>query len=95
MNIVPFNPSDGLPTHLNLQDGEDASGSESRPQLRKKLLMAEEAGEGEDDEAKWCLFSVEVRNTYGLPFEVTFDRVQEGTQRVSTTCSVPPGSTTR
>lgn len=30
-------------------------------------------------EAGWCLFSVEVRNTYGLPFEVTFERDQEGT----------------
>lgn len=26
----------------------------------------------------WCLFSIDVRNTYGLPFEVTFERVQEG-----------------
>lgn len=31
-----------------------------------------------DDEASWCLFSIEVRNTYGLPFEVSFDRTQEG-----------------
>jgi hypothetical protein len=31
-----------------------------------------------DDEASWCLFSIEVRNTYGLPFEVSFDRNQEG-----------------
>lgn len=30
------------------------------------------------NEAGWCLFSVEVRNTYGLPFEVTFERNQEG-----------------
>lgn len=31
-----------------------------------------------DDEAGWCLFSVEVRNTYGLSFEVSFERTQEG-----------------
>jgi hypothetical protein len=30
-----------------------------------------------DDEVSWCLFSIEVRNTYGLPFNVTFDRSQE------------------
>lgn len=30
------------------------------------------------DIADWCLFSIEVRNTYGSPFEVTFDRDQEG-----------------
>ena len=28
--------------------------------------------------ADWCIFSIEVRNTYGLPFEVTFERNQEG-----------------
>ena len=30
------------------------------------------------DIADWCIFSIEVRNTYGLPFEVTFERNQEG-----------------
>jgi hypothetical protein len=34
------------------------------------LVIGEEAG--------WCLFSIDVRNTYGLPFEVTFERDQEG-----------------
>lgn len=29
-------------------------------------------------EASWCLFSIEVRNTYGLPFDVSFERVQDG-----------------
>ena len=26
----------------------------------------------------WCLLSIEVRNTYGSPFDVTLERVQEG-----------------
>ena len=30
------------------------------------------------DIADWCIFSIEVRNTYGSPFEVTFERKQEG-----------------
>ncbi|KAG6832127.1 hypothetical protein H0H87_002439 [Tephrocybe sp. NHM501043] len=30
------------------------------------------------NESSWCLFSIEVRNTYGLPFDVTFERFQEG-----------------
>lgn len=37
--------------------------------------------EGNDDDENgsgWCLFSIEVRNTYGLPFEVTFERTSEG-----------------
>ena len=29
-------------------------------------------------EGDWCLFIVNVRNTYGMPFEVTFERDQEG-----------------
>ncbi|KZT26443.1 hypothetical protein NEOLEDRAFT_1062821 [Neolentinus lepideus HHB14362 ss-1] len=48
-----------------------------------------------EDTIGWCLFSVDVRNTYGLPFEVTFDREQEGAPRESVTSLVPPGSTTR
>lgn len=31
-----------------------------------------------DDGTSWCLFSVEVRNMYGSPFEVTFEREQTG-----------------
>ena len=26
----------------------------------------------------WCLLSIDVRNTYGSPFDVTLERVQEG-----------------
>jgi hypothetical protein len=33
---------------------------------------------GENEDQRWCLFSIEVRNTYGLPFEVIFERVSEG-----------------
>ncbi|CCM02371.1 uncharacterized protein FIBRA_04466 [Fibroporia radiculosa] len=46
-----------------------------------------------DDAADWCLFTVDVRNTYGLPFEVTFERSQP--DLASTTRLVPPGSTSR
>ncbi|KZT67733.1 hypothetical protein DAEQUDRAFT_792472 [Daedalea quercina L-15889] len=48
--------------------------------------------------ADWCLFSVDVRNTYGSPFEVTFERREPGVSFLdcmSTTVLVPPGSTTR
>ncbi|KAJ7709879.1 TRAPP II complex [Mycena rosella] len=47
------------------------------------------------NEAGWCLFSVEVRNTYGLPFEVSFERIQQGKPRGTTTTTVSPGSTSR
>ncbi|KAJ7063346.1 TRAPP II complex [Mycena amicta] len=48
------------------------------------------------NEAGWCLFSVEVRNTYGLPFEVSFERIQPaGKQRSTTSTTVSPGSTSR
>lgn len=31
-----------------------------------------------DEDGEWCLFTADVRNTYGIPFEVTFERDQEG-----------------
>ena len=33
---------------------------------------------GESEDQNWCLFSIEVRNTYGLPFDVTFERIDRG-----------------
>lgn len=48
-----------------------------------------------DDEGDWCLFSVDVKNSYGLPFEVQFERRQSGTKPASATRLVPPGSTSR
>ncbi|KAG6900876.1 hypothetical protein C0993_009994 [Termitomyces sp. T159_Od127] len=44
-----------------------------------------------DDEASWCLFSIEVRNTYGSPFDVTFERSQKGAPPSSISATVPPG----
>ena len=35
------------------------------------------------EEEGWCLFSIDVRNTYGLPFEVSLDRVQQGEEMFS------------
>lgn len=49
----------------------------------------------EDDEGDWCLFSVDVKNSYGLPFEVHFERRQSGTKPAGATRLVPPGSTSR
>ena len=34
----------------------------------------------EDDAKLWCLFMIDVKNLYGQPFEVTFERVQDGEQ---------------
>lgn len=45
-----------------------------------------------DDPAEWCLFAIDVRNTYGLPFEVTFEREQAGTQNAAVSSTIPPGS---
>ncbi|KAG6376171.1 TRAPP II complex [Boletus reticuloceps] len=49
----------------------------------------------DSDPHEWCLFSIEVRNTYGLPFEVTFDRTQQDAPDATTRSIVPPGSTSR
>lgn len=48
-----------------------------------------------DDLAEWCLFAIDVRNTYGLPFEVTFEREQAGTESAAVSSTVPPGSMSR
>lgn len=48
-----------------------------------------------DNEKGWCLFSIEVRNAYGLPFDVSFERCQEGVQGMTVSTTVPPGSTSR
>ncbi|KAF8744659.1 hypothetical protein RHS02_01740, partial [Rhizoctonia solani] len=51
-----------------------------------------------DDSPKlWCLFMIDVKNLYGQPFEVTFERTQEGdgTDPASTTRLVAPGATSR
>ena len=53
-----------LPPTANDNDFLDAK-------ARKSLLHV-------GDIADWCIFSIEVRNTYGSPFEVTFERKQEG-----------------
>ncbi|KAF8136381.1 transport protein Trs120 or TRAPPC9 TRAPP II complex subunit-domain-containing protein [Boletus edulis] len=39
--------------------------------------IGDDALQRDGDSHEWCLFSIEVRNTYGLPFEVTFDRTQQ------------------
>ncbi|KAJ3540870.1 hypothetical protein NMY22_g4126 [Coprinellus aureogranulatus] len=48
-----------------------------------------------DEHWGWCLFSVEVRNAYGLPFDVTFSRVEDGEAVSSTSTTIPPGSMSR
>src|SRR5712671_1346173 len=46
--------------------------AEKTPASARRLLFKDVEEEG------WCLFSIDVRNTYGLPFEVTLERVQKG-----------------
>lgn len=47
------------------------------------------------DDGDWCLFSLEVRNTYGTPFDVTLERTQDGESTASSTTTIPPGSVSR
>ncbi|KAG5727958.1 Transport protein particle subunit [Termitomyces sp. T112] len=61
---------------------------DERVRARREILHV-------SDEASWCLFSIEVRNTYGSPFDVTFERSQEGTPTASVSATVPPGSMSR
>lgn len=66
MDILPYSIDTVAPI-LELDQHEPQS-----VRTRKTLLNVE-------DVADWCIFSIEVRNTYGVPFEVTFERTQPGT----------------
>ncbi|KAH9951944.1 TRAPP II complex [Amylocystis lapponica] len=83
MDILTYSSST-LSTLLGPPDKDE----EPAVRARRALLNV-------DDVEDWCLFSIEVRNMYGLPFEVTFERNQLGVQPASTTTLVPPGSTSR
>ncbi|KAF9482780.1 hypothetical protein BDN70DRAFT_874562 [Pholiota conissans] len=48
-----------------------------------------------EHDASWCLFSIEVRNTYGSPFDVSLLRMQDGESSTSSTTTIPPGSVSR
>jgi hypothetical protein len=52
-------------------ESHDSDEGEETTHSRRTLLSV-------GDEAGWCLFSIDVRNTYGLPFGVTFERDQAG-----------------
>ncbi len=98
MDILPYSPDSTFATTRDSQgDGSDTT-------TTKIGLIV-------DDITDWCIFSIEVRNTYGLPFEVTFERQQAGAQirmiavNWLTSCAdtepclmtsvVPPGSMSR
>lgn len=80
MDIFPFSPIAVLSSEDYEYDSEEKS--------RRNLLEV-------DSDGDWCLFTVDVKNSYTLPFEVHFDRRQEGTEPVSCSRLVPPGSTCR
>lgn len=52
--------------------GHEAEKTEETPANQRQALF------NDVEEVGWCLFTIDVRNTYGLPFEVTLERVQEG-----------------
>jgi trafficking protein particle complex subunit 9 len=46
--------------------------AENPPLNKRQELLKDVEADG------WCLFSIDIRNTYGLPFELTLERVQKG-----------------
>jgi hypothetical protein len=77
MNILPLLQGSGYPT---------VEGDVDSDVLRTALS---EAGPNSSTGA-WCLFSVDVMNLYGRPFEVTFSRKQEGKQELDMRYPVRP-----
>ncbi|PPR08068.1 hypothetical protein CVT24_010529 [Panaeolus cyanescens] len=48
-----------------------------------------------EENTGWCLFSIEVRNTYGSPFDVILRRTQSGETVATSKTTIPPGSVSR
>jgi hypothetical protein len=86
MDILPFAPIITFSSDQNRELDGEIENEEAK--ARRALLEV-------DDQNDWCLFTVDVRNSYGLPFEVHFERGQEGTSTVTCSRLVPPGSTSR
>lgn len=80
MDILPFSQVVTLPV--------DDEGYDIDEKSRRSLLDV-------DSDSDWCLFTVDVMNAYTLPFEVHFERKQEGTKPITCSRLVPPGSTSR
>jgi hypothetical protein len=66
---------DVIPLRVGGHKGEETSANKRHELFRD----VEEEG--------WCLFSIDVRNTYGMPFEVTLERVQNG-QKPCSECGI-------
>ncbi|TFY82625.1 hypothetical protein EWM64_g1393 [Hericium alpestre] len=81
MDILPFSHGD-----IDNSQEERQTSVVTPADVRKALLNV-----GEED--GWCLFSIDVRNTYGLPFEVEF--VPTDVPTATATCLIAPGSTSR
>ncbi|KAI0079931.1 Trs120-domain-containing protein [Panus rudis PR-1116 ss-1] len=85
MDILPYSPD----TVASTLGDDDLNSRQSHDILARRQLL------NVDSVADWCIFSVDVRNTYGVPFEVTFERIQPDAEHAEITSLVPPGSTTR
>ncbi|EJU05644.1 hypothetical protein DACRYDRAFT_113706 [Dacryopinax primogenitus] len=70
------------PTAYSLKDNLE------KQDIRRTLLDVPKDGD-------WCLFTVDVRNMFGIPFEVTLERTQKDAPEGKATQIVPPGSTLR
>lgn len=96
MDILPFAPVQAPKRRRRRSDPDfdldlDAQDQDQDEKTRRELLDV--AGQSDDDD--WCLFTVDVRNSYGLPFEVHFERNQPGMKPATTSRLVTPGSTSR
>lgn len=75
------------------QDDEGSVSENDDEDAKTRRDLLDLTGEGDPED--WCLFTVDVRNSYALPFEVHFERKQPNTKPSSTSRLVTPGSTSR
>lgn len=52
--------------------------SDCPPTVSSSVDVWDDVLRPEEEANDWCLFTIDVRNTYGIPFEVTLERNQDG-----------------
>ncbi|KAF9533009.1 TRAPP II complex [Crepidotus variabilis] len=76
MDLLPF------PAYPQVRRSADTESVNPKDERLRHLDISDDG---------WCLFSIEVRNSYGTPFDITLFRTQNGKEEASSTTTIPPG----
>lgn len=74
-------------TPERLSSGICEKGTTVEPKLRQTLLEASDADH--------CLLTIDIKNTYGSPFEITLEHAEDGLDKATQRQRLEPGATAR